>query len=347
MLDGTGDRGRTWLRPPRPHPRSPRGASRTAPSVALHPVSSDAVFVRLAKFGNVAGDDVEGLARALRAVAGTWPAPVLRTTGVSVTESEPHTVTAQLGGDVDALRDIHGNVNEVARQQRFFLDRRSFRSELVVGSAGGQRRRPGAPHPPGRGGPPRRPFLVAGPRHARPRIVRCVRGDVLGTRRSISRRASRSPAPTAATDPSHVCDLRSSLSIPARRTRHRGDDTREEEPMTEYVLLFPADDEAAWQRGTDADHQVTFDTDAEFARLLRESGGAITGGAALGHSSETRTLRRGPDGPLVTDGPYAETAEQMSGFFLVTCDDHDALVEAAQVLTRAHPVVEIRPVADD
>jgi hypothetical protein len=117
--------------------------------------------------------------------------------------------------------------------------------------------------------------------------------------------------------------------------------------MTEYVLLFPADDEAAWQRGTDADHQLTFDTDAEFARLLRASGGAITGGAALGPSRETRTLRRGPDGPRVTDGPYAETVEQISGFFLVTCDDHDALVEAAQVLTRVHPVVEIRPVADD
>jgi 2'-5' RNA ligase len=114
------------------------GASRNAPSVALHPLSSDAVFVRLAKFGNVTGDDVEGLARALTAVAGTWPAPVLRTTGVSVAESEPHTVTAQLGGDVDALRDIYGNVNEVARQQRFFLDRRSFRSELVVGSVEGQ-----------------------------------------------------------------------------------------------------------------------------------------------------------------------------------------------------------------
>jgi len=117
--------------------------------------------------------------------------------------------------------------------------------------------------------------------------------------------------------------------------------------VTDYVLLFPADDEAAWQRGTDADHQLTFDTDAEFARLLRASGGAITGGAALGPSSETRTLRCGADGPLVTDGPYAETVEQISGFFLVTCDDPDALVEAAQVLTRAHPVVEIRPIADD
>ena len=119
--------------------RGRRGrASHAAPAVALRPSSSDAVFVRLAKFGNVAGDDAEGLARALTAAAGTWPAPALHMTGVSVTESEPHAVTARLDGDVDALRDIYANVNEVARQQRFFLDRRSFRSELVVGSVEGE-----------------------------------------------------------------------------------------------------------------------------------------------------------------------------------------------------------------
>lgn len=121
-----------------------RGTPSTAPVVALRPVPSDAVFVRLAKFGNVTGGDADGLGRALASVAGTWPAPVLHTSGVSVAESEPHSVTAQLGGDVDALRDIYGNVNEVARQQRFFLDRRSFRSELVLGSVAGE---DGAPVP--------------------------------------------------------------------------------------------------------------------------------------------------------------------------------------------------------
>jgi hypothetical protein len=45
---------------------------------------------------------------------------------------------------------------------------------------------------------------------------------------------------------------------------------------------------------------------------------------------------------LVTDGPYSETAEQMSGFYLVTCDDEEGLLEAAQVLVRSHPAVEIR-----
>ena len=93
--------------------------------------------MRLAKFGNVTGSDAAGLAEALRSVAGTWPAPVLRVTGVTVAEAGPHDVTAQLDGDVDALRDIYHNVNEVARQQRFFLDRRSFRSELLLGTVEG------------------------------------------------------------------------------------------------------------------------------------------------------------------------------------------------------------------
>lgn len=115
--------------------RGRRRAAPPAPSlVALRPMTPDAVFVRLAKFGNVTGGDADGLARALGSMAGTWPAPVLHTTVVRVEESEPHAVTAQLDGDVEALRDIYRNVNEVARQQRFFLDRRSFRSEVVLGS---------------------------------------------------------------------------------------------------------------------------------------------------------------------------------------------------------------------
>ncbi|WP_256841223.1 YciI family protein [Ornithinimicrobium cryptoxanthini] len=115
--------------------------------------------------------------------------------------------------------------------------------------------------------------------------------------------------------------------------------------MTDYVVMFPADNEADWQAGTEADHQATYDTDAEFAALLRARGGAVTSGAGLTHSSQARTLRRGAQQTVqVTDGPFAESVEQISGFYLVTCEDYDALTEAAQVLTRAHPVVEIRPV---
>jgi len=117
--------------------------------------------------------------------------------------------------------------------------------------------------------------------------------------------------------------------------------------MTEYVVMFPADNESERRAATEARRQATFDTDFEFGRLLAARGGAVTGGAGLTDSSEARTIRRGPNSEvLVTDGPYAESVEQLSGFFLVTCDDYDVLVDAAQVLTRAHPVVEIRPVKE-
>jgi len=46
---------------------------------------------------------------------------------------------------------------------------------------------------------------------------------------------------------------------------------------------------------------------------------------------------------MLTDGPFAESVEQLSGFFVVDCDRLDALLDAAEVLLRAHPVVEIRP----
>jgi hypothetical protein len=46
----------------------------------------------------------------------------------------------------------------------------------------------------------------------------------------------------------------------------------------------------------------------------------------------------------VRSGPHKDAPGQLSGFFVVTCDDYDELVEAAHVLTAVHPVVEIRPV---
>lgn len=118
--------------------------------------------------------------------------------------------------------------------------------------------------------------------------------------------------------------------------------------MPKFVVMFPADNEAEWEAGSAADHRAVFDVDAEFALQLRAHGGEVTGGAGLAHSRTGRTLRPGPDSTcLVTDGPFAESVEQISGFYQVTSPDIDAVIQAAQVLTTAHPVVEIRPVEED
>jgi hypothetical protein len=65
----------------------------------------------------------------------------------------------------------------------------------------------------------------------------------------------------------------------------------------------------------------------------------------LGATARARTLR-GPGKGTVIDGPFAETKEQLLGFYVLECADDDAAIEAARTLRQANPhaVYEIRPV---
>ena len=79
-------------------------------------------------------------------------------------------------------------------------------------------------------------------------------------------------------------------------------------------------------------------------RLTQE--GRLGPAARLGATHKARTLR-GPGAGLVVDGPFAETKEQLLGFYLVDCASEDAAIEAARDLRRVNPsaVYEIRPVS--
>jgi hypothetical protein len=58
------------------------------------------------------------------------------------------------------------------------------------------------------------------------------------------------------------------------------------------------------------------------------------------------TLRKGGQAPLVIDGPFAETKEQLLGFYIVDCDSLDEVLSIARELGAANPggAYEIRPV---
>lgn len=69
--------------------------------------------------------------------------------------------------------------------------------------------------------------------------------------------------------------------------------------------------------------------------------------ARLLPTTTATTVRKNGDQPLVLDGPFAETKEQLLGFYLVDCDDLDAAVQVAEDLSKANPGVgcyELRPV---
>jgi hypothetical protein len=68
--------------------------------------------------------------------------------------------------------------------------------------------------------------------------------------------------------------------------------------------------------------------------------------ARLLPTTAATTLRKSKE-PLVIDGPFAETKEQLLGFYVVDCDTLEAAIETARELAQANPgpgAYEIRPV---
>lgn len=78
-------------------------------------------------------------------------------------------------------------------------------------------------------------------------------------------------------------------------------------------------------------------------RLVREK--SLGPAARLGSTQQAVTLRGKGEGMLI-DGPFAETKEQLLGFYVVDFPDMDAAIAAARDLHRANPtaVYEIRPI---
>lgn len=73
--------------------------------------------------------------------------------------------------------------------------------------------------------------------------------------------------------------------------------------------------------------------------------GRLGPAARLGETGRARTLR-GPGEGMVVDGPFAETKEQLLGFYVVDVPTDEDAIEAARKLRRANPgaVYEIRPI---
>lgn len=112
--------------------------------------------------------------------------------------------------------------------------------------------------------------------------------------------------------------------------------------MTEYVVLLMGDAERWWDL-PEEERRAGYAAHEEFSARLVAGGHRITGGAELHRASEARTIA--PGSTTATDGPWAETSEQIGGFYLVETDDLDDLGRVCGRLTATpfHPAIEIRP----
>ena len=112
----------------------------------------------------------------------------------------------------------------------------------------------------------------------------------------------------------------------------------------QYTLLI-YDDETLWARMSEAERGGLMQEYFAFTAALREAG-AFVDGAPLQPTQTATTVRVRHGEGLVTDGPFAETKEQLGGVFFVECDDLDQAIEmAARVPLAQRGAVEIRPVA--
>jgi hypothetical protein len=113
-----------------------------------------------------------------------------------------------------------------------------------------------------------------------------------------------------------------------------------------YLLTFVRDQFAMYD-ATDEQMRQAMEAWNEFDREAIEAG-VMLACAPLEHPSTGKTLRVGPSGEhSVTDGPFAETKEQLGGFALLACDSMDEALEwAGKVPMPPDGKIEVREVKD-
>lgn len=111
--------------------------------------------------------------------------------------------------------------------------------------------------------------------------------------------------------------------------------------MKVFVSLLEPDHDERWPQATEEERATFFAALEAFSAEVARLGGSVLAGEGLASSAASRTLGPGPE-RMVTEGPYAESAEQLGGFYLIEVADLDTGVAAARLLPDRLSV-ELRP----
>jgi hypothetical protein len=139
------------------------------------------------------------------------------------------------------------------------------------------------------------------------------------------------------------------VGIAASRSSSRVDERRGVAPATggamKYVLLIYTSEKERAAAPHDQ-QQAIYQEYEKVAREFEERG-VMRGGDELADTPAATTVRVRDAQKLVTDGPFAETKEQLGGYFLVEVDDLDTAIElAAKIPGARHGSIEVRPIIE-
>jgi hypothetical protein len=112
-----------------------------------------------------------------------------------------------------------------------------------------------------------------------------------------------------------------------------------------YLLTIYAD-ESRWAEATPEDGANLMAAYEAFGREASEAG-VLLGGEGLQPTPTATTVRVRDGERMLTDGPFAETREQLGGYYLIDCPNLDeAIGWAARIPDAANGSIEVRPVMD-
>ena len=112
--------------------------------------------------------------------------------------------------------------------------------------------------------------------------------------------------------------------------------------MQYMLLIYSQEDD--WAKLSDDERGRWMKDYGDYTEELR-SAGAMVAGDALQPTSNATTVRVRDGEALITDGPFAETKEQLGGYYLIEADTLDeATAWAAKLPGSRHGSVEVRPV---
>jgi hypothetical protein len=110
-------------------------------------------------------------------------------------------------------------------------------------------------------------------------------------------------------------------------------------------LIYSSDDR--WAALSEAEREGIVGRYRDFAREAGEAG-KLLDGAEIRPASTATTVRVRDGETLLTDGPFAETREQLGGFFVLDCESmDDAVALAARIPGAQHGTIEVRPAWED
>ena len=112
-----------------------------------------------------------------------------------------------------------------------------------------------------------------------------------------------------------------------------------------YAVLCYNDEDVVWSWSKEEDAAVMARLGVVQQKLARE--GKLGPSLRLLPTTSATTLRKTQEPPLVIDGPFAETKEQLLGFYILDVANLDEALDAARELAAVNPggSYEIRPVA--